>query len=210
MTTQWIVLCLLALLVSLNTIAIIALVRQIGLLHLRLSPVPALDGNGPPPGTEVVLETAATQALSSSRSQPETIIVGFISPTCSLCLPLLPAFHELARRLRPQERIVLVSDADAERTQEYASAKKIPVTVVSDPGAFKQNDIPGAPFVVVTDGALRCLASGGVNTFEQIESLLDKAEQERGAMRSDKERTDGHRSDDRVWLESPGELGQQA
>lgn len=208
MTTQWIVLSLLALLVGLNTIAIIAIVRQIGLLHLRLSPVPALDSGGPQPGSEVVLEDAAVQTLPSSRTRPETIIVGFISPTCNLCLPLLPAFHALAARLQPHERILLVSDADKDRTREYVSAKKISVTVVSAPSAFKQNDIPGAPFVVVTDGALRCLASGGVNTLEQIESLLEKAEQERDAMSTSKEHTYEHGSDDRVRLKSAGELHQ--
>ena len=173
LTVQWTVILLLSIIVALDTVAVVALVRQIGLLHLRLAPVPALQGDGPEPGSDLQLGPAAQKVLE--RKSVDRLIVGFISPTCSLCAPLVPAFNTLARSLSSTEDVILLTDADEIRTREYAGSKRIAVPILSDPDAFKGNRIPGAPFVVVADGARKCLAAGGVNTLEQVELLLEEA-----------------------------------
>lgn len=171
-TTSWTILGLIALLTALNSIAVIALVRQVGLLHLRLRPVPALDREeGPQPGAILSFSPPPGELVPSA----ERVVLGFFSPTCGVCGPLMPAFQSLASTLSAEEGVVLVTDVDAERARDYLGSKKIRVPVIAEESSFKANGIPGSPYVAVIDRESRVLTRGTVNTLEQIELLLEAA-----------------------------------
>jgi hypothetical protein len=145
---QWILLGVLA-------VVVVALARQIGVLHLRLSPVGALevDDEGPPLG-------AAAEARVARGRDGMSVLVGgpgprrllaFVSPTCPICEQVLPSMPAAAKAggLVPQ--------------------------VVSDPELERAYGVPGVPFLVVLDEMGVVRSKGTVNSLEQIEGLIDTA-----------------------------------
>jgi thiol-disulfide isomerase/thioredoxin len=145
---QWVLLAVLA-------VVVVALARQIGVLHLRLDPLGALEiddegpglGEAPPPRSA----RAATGSMVFVGGAGGQRLLAFVSPTCPVCervLPSLPA---------------------------AADAFGLELQVVSDPELERAYNVPGVPFVVVFDefGAVR--SKGTVNTLEQVEGLVDTA-----------------------------------
>jgi hypothetical protein len=145
---QWILLGVLA-------VVVVALARQIGVLHLRLAPVGALeiDDEGPALGDAIAPHAATgrdgTTLLVGGPGARR--VLAFVSPTCPLCERILPSLPAAAR------------------------ATGFVAQVISDPDAERTFDVPGVPFVVVLDemGAVR--AKGTVNSLEQMEGLIDTA-----------------------------------
>jgi hypothetical protein len=145
---QWVLLAVL-------TVVVVALARQIGVLHLRISPVGALelDDEGPALGEPLASRTAAGR-------DGTTVIIGgpgarrlltFVSPTCPVCERILPSLPAAAR------------------------ASGLVAQVVSDPAAERALDVPGVPFVVVVDELGIVRSKGTVNSLEQLEGLIDTA-----------------------------------
>ncbi len=145
---QWVLLAALA-------VVVVALARQVGVLHLRLAPVGALevDEEGPPLGSTPEPRLASPKEgerlVLGGPGEPR--LVAFVSATCPICDALRPSLPAAARAagLRPQ----VISDRDAER-------------------AFA---VPGVPFVVVLDDLGVVRSKGTVNTLEQIDGLIDTA-----------------------------------
>jgi hypothetical protein len=145
---QWVLLAVLA-------VVVVALARQIGVLHLRLEPLGALeiDDEGPglgdaPPPRSARAAAGSTVYVGGAGGQR---LLAFVSPTCPVCervLPSLPA---------------------------AADAFGLELQVVSDPELERAYNVPGVPFVVLFDefGVVR--SKGTVNTLEQVEGLVDTA-----------------------------------
>ena len=145
---QWILLAVLA-------FVVVALARQIGVLHLRLAPLGALeiDEEGPPLGE-------APQERAARGREGANVLVGgpgprrliaFVSPTCPICEQVLPSLPA------------------------SASAGGLALQVVSDPELEAAYQVPGVPFVVVLDEAGVVRSKGTVNSLEQVEGLVDTA-----------------------------------
>lgn len=137
------------------TVVVIALARQIGVLHLRISPVGALEVDDEGPALGSVPEprrarmrdgTAATIGGPGPRR-----LVTFVSPTCPICEQVEPSLPAAARAHGLVAQVV--EDADVEVA--YA--------------------VPGVPFVVVLDELGVTRAKGTVNSLEQIDGLIDTA-----------------------------------
>jgi len=138
------------------TVVVIALARQIGVLHLRLAPVGALevDDEGPALGSAPeprVARTRSGDAVTVGGPGPRRLVT-FVSATCPICEQLAPSLPAAARAhgLVPQ--------------------------VVQDPELELAYDVPGVPFVVVLDELGVTRAKGTVNTLEQLDGLIDTAE----------------------------------
>ena len=173
MSATQLVVALLAILTVLNSVALVGVVRQIGLLHVRVRPFGALQtGTGLLPGAKVVLPGAET-ALADLPVEVSRVIFAFVSPTCRLCEPLLPSFRVLAREGNGRDAIFLVTDVAHDRAETYFKEKRLHLPVIAHEEAFRTNGVAGAPFVAVTDRGGIVLSSGGVNSLEQVEMLLD-------------------------------------
>jgi hypothetical protein len=145
---QWLVITALA-------VVVVALARQIGVLHLRLGPVGALevDDEGPPLGSTTHPSTARGRdgtTVVVGGTGPDRL-VAFVSPTCPICEQVLPSLPASAR------------------------AGGLALQVVSDPSLEATYNVPGVPFVVVLDASGTVRSKGTVNTLEQIEGLIDTA-----------------------------------
>jgi hypothetical protein len=145
---QWVLLAVLA-------AVVVALARQIGVLHLRIDPLGALeiDDEGPalgeaPPPRSARAAAGSTVFVGGAGGQR---LLAFVSPTCPVCervLPSLPA---------------------------AADALGLELQVVSDPELERAYDVPGVPFMVVFDELGVVRSKGTVNTLEQVEGLVDTA-----------------------------------
>src|SRR5258708_25395043 len=92
----WIVvLCLLA--------VVLALTRQLGVLHERIAPVGALMLNRglavgePAPAIDVVDLHGANLRLGAPRTDGKSTLLLFVSPTCPVCKSLLPIVKSSGR-----------------------------------------------------------------------------------------------------------------
>jgi hypothetical protein len=163
----------LGILCILDTIAVVALIRQVGILHLRIKPVAGLTGaGGPVRGT--TLELPATLPELGQRDA-ERFLIGFVSPTCAICGSLMTAFVRIARSAGSDTAVVLVIDASEPAAREYVRAKGAAfMPYLADSSVFAAN-VPGAPWAVVTDGSGTVIVSGGVNTLDNVEEMLAQA-----------------------------------
>jgi methylamine dehydrogenase accessory protein MauD len=164
-------------LVVLLTIAVVALARQIGTLHLRLGPRGALelDDEGPELGS-------ALPPTEATDVDDRPVVIGgpgaaqmlmFVSPGCMVCERVLPSVPVVADmgHLTP----FVVTDVDAEETKLTYSKKKLNAQLIPGRDLVARLGVPGTPYVVITDRQGIVRAKGTVNNLEQMEGLVDSA-----------------------------------
>lgn len=158
----------------LTAVAVVALIRQVGVLHLRIRPVAGVTGaGGPAYGSGIELPAGLAEL---TRRKAERFLVGFISPTCGVCGPLTSAFGRIARSAGPDTGVLLVIDARQREADSYVRAKGVSfLPYIADAASFAAN-VPGAPWAIVTDGSGKVIVSGGVNTLDHIEEMLAQAD----------------------------------
>ena len=100
-------------------VVVVALTRQIGLLHERIAPLGALAvQQGPAVGEPAPrFDLPALSGRPVSIGAGERTLLFFLSPTCPVCETLLPTL----RRVVADEsvRLVLASDGDGEEHVNY-------------------------------------------------------------------------------------------
>jgi hypothetical protein len=158
----------------LTAVAVVALIRQVGVLHLRIQPVAGVTGaGGPPYGARLELPAALAEL---ARRRAERFLIGFLSPTCGICGPLTGAFGRIARSAGTGTAVLLVIDASQQEADDYVRSRGVGfLPYVADRASFAAN-VPGAPWVIVTDESGQVIVSGGVNTLDHIEEMLSRAD----------------------------------
>ena len=159
---------------------ILALVRQVGVLHERIAPAGALMLNkGLKVGDAAPLLTVAdlqgsTHQIGASRDDGRSTLLLFVSPTCPVCKTLLPAVKSSRRDERGWMDVILASDGDLSEQREFVRAQgleSLPYVVSAALGLAYQ--VSRLPFAALVDekGVLR--ARGLVNSREHLESLFE-------------------------------------
>jgi len=163
------------------TLTVLALARQIGVLHERLAPMGALImDTGPKVGTPAPsfeLPTLDGTMLQTGGVSARSRMLFFLSPDCPVCKKLLPVLRSLSRAERGTLDIVLASDGEAaEHSAFYAREKLAPFPYVLSTELGMRFRISKLPYAVVIgpDGIIK--AKGLVNSREQVESLLTAQE----------------------------------
>jgi methylamine dehydrogenase accessory protein MauD len=164
------------------SVVIVALVRQIGVLHERVFPVGALVlPSGPKvgaaaPSLAVTDIAGRAVAIGGVDAAGRRTLLFFVSPTCPICKTLLPVVRALVAAAQPPTRLVLASDGDVESQRAFVARAGLgdyPYVVSSDVGlAYQVGKLPYAA-LIGADGVL--LAKGLVNTREHVESLFEAA-----------------------------------
>jgi methylamine dehydrogenase accessory protein MauD len=168
-------------LVIVLALVVLALARQVGVLHERVAPAGALmPTTGPKVGelTEPLpLSDINGQSLSIGRPDANGLhtLVMFISPTCPVCKSLVPTAKSLANSERKRLQLVFASDGDKlEQHQAYArdlNLGKYPYVLSEKLGmSYEVSKLPFA-ILVGADGTLQ--SKGLVNTREHLESLIE-------------------------------------
>ena len=169
------------LLVIVLSLVVLALARQVGVLHERVAPAGALMPTTGPKVGEITEELP----LSDINGQAVTIggasdlamntLVMFISPTCPVCKSLVPTAKSLANTEKNRLQLVFASDGDKlEQHQAYAKdldLDKYPYVLSEKLGMTYE--VSKLPFAVLigADGSLQ--SKGLVNTREHLESLIE-------------------------------------
>ncbi len=170
----WVLVVVLALIV-------LALARQVGILHERVAPAGALMPTSGPKVGEL------TEAMTLSDLGGNEVIIGganpddkatfvlFISPTCPICKSLVPTAKSLVRREGKRMRLVFASDGDKiEQHEAYARDLSLDdYHYVMSEGLGLAYEVSKLPFALLIggDGALH--SKGLVNTREHLESLVE-------------------------------------
>ena len=131
--------------------AVVALLRQIGVLHARLHPLGVnFAGEGP------LLDSAAPLPLDFAYEQASLTLVAFTSPTCEVCKVLRPSLATIERSYR-EVAVHTIDLGDDTRT------------------TFAAFNVRSTPYLVAVDGEGLVRGRGVANSLEQVEELVDDA-----------------------------------
>ncbi|HUA89002.1 MAG TPA: methylamine dehydrogenase accessory protein MauD [Steroidobacteraceae bacterium] len=159
---------------------LLAVVRQLGVLHERIAPAGALMlnrglkvGEAAPVVTVTDLD-GARHEVGAARGDARSTLLLFVSPTCPVCKSVLPAVKSARRDERAWLDLILASDGDATEQRAFVTAQgleAIPYVVSAPLGLAYQ--VSRLPFAALIDeqGILR--ARGLVNSREHLESLFE-------------------------------------
>jgi len=167
-------------LVLVLTAVVLALVRQVGVLHERIAPAGALmlkrglAVGEPAPVMEVTDLDGHAHRLGGARTDGRSTLLLFVSPTCPVCKALLEAVKSSRRDERGWMDVILASDGDVTEQREFIRVQGlagIPYVVSAALGLAYQ--VSRLPFAALLDeqGVLR--ARGLVNSREHLESLFE-------------------------------------
>lgn len=174
--TLWILLAALAL-------TVVALARQIGVLHERIAPAGALMVSGGPKVGEAapVLDVTDVDghdiSIGAVRTDAKSTLVFFLSPNCPVCKTLLPVLKSSQKSERDWLEIMLASDGDAGEQQAFIDEFKLRnFTYILSSNLGMTYQVGKLPFAVLLDhdGIIR--SKGLVNSREHLESLFEAKE----------------------------------
>ncbi len=159
---------------------VVALVRQIGVLHERISPVGALmlkrglKVGEPAPVLAVTDIAGRAVAIGGASASGKSTLLVFVSPSCPICKALLPVLKASRLSEAGWLEIVLASDGAEEEQRRFVAQhglKDFPYVLATPLGMAFQVD--RLPFAAVLDekGLLR--ARGLINSREHLESLFE-------------------------------------
>ena len=160
-------------------LVVLALARQVGVLHERVSPAGALmPTTGPKVGERTQPATyrdlsGAEVSVGGPGPDGRATLVLWVSPTCPVCKALIPTALSMAQAERL--RLVFASDGDKlEQHRAYVRDLRIdayPYVVSQALGlSYAVSKLPFA-ILIGGDGVLK--SKGLVNTREHLESLVE-------------------------------------
>jgi methylamine dehydrogenase accessory protein MauD len=161
-------------------VVVLALMRQLGVLHERIAPVGALMLNrglavgDKAPVLEVPALNGASVRIGETRADGKSLLLLFVSPTCPVCKSLLPVVKSSGRDERGWLDIVLASDGDLEEQRTFARSHNLDAAayVLSAPLGITYQ-VSRLPFAALIDEAGILRARGLVNSREHLESLFE-------------------------------------
>lgn len=157
------------------SLMVLALARQVGVLHERLTPVGALtNASGPAIGKPAPLLRAtaldgATHEIGTHRARP--LLMFFVARSCPICKVLIPVAQDVARK----EQIDLLFFGDGERAEQEALLADFaipPQHFVNSTEIGLIYQVDKLPHAVLLDEHGILVAKGLVNSREHLESLL--------------------------------------
>jgi methylamine dehydrogenase accessory protein MauD len=169
----WVLVCVLSLVV-------VALTRQIGLLHERIAPVGALAvARGPAVGElspELAVESLDGRSIrigGPDGSERKTLLF-FLSPTCPVCATLLPTLRRMVSSGTDTTRLLFASDGPRAEHEAFCKEKKISTSdYVLSRELGLLFEVSKLPYAVLIDASGTIRAKGLVNTREHVESLFE-------------------------------------
>lgn len=161
---------------------VVALTRQVGLLHERIAPVGALavekgpEVGDPAPLLELPGLDDRLVRLGGADADARRTLLFFLSPTCPVCDTLLPTLGRLARA-EGNLRLVYASDGDAAEHESFRARKGLTdAEYLLSRELGLRYEVSKLPYAVLIDADGVVRAKGIVNTREHVESLFEADE----------------------------------
>lgn len=168
---------------------VVALVRQIGVLHERVAPSGALAAREGPrvgeaaPGFALATWSGTPCVIGGPDATGQATLLVFVSPSCPVCKTLLPILDSVIRGERHRARLVLASDGPRDEHAAFVATQRLEertYVLSRELGmAYRVGKLPHA-VLIDADGVLR--AQGLVNTREHVESLFEALERGVGSI----------------------------
>ena len=156
-------------------VALLALARQIGVLHMRLAPAGALvTGKGPAVGEAAPVMEAVTLdgvPLAIGKASGRKQLLLFVSPHCPLCKELIP----MAKNFAKSEKLDIIfvgDDQEAEQRAMIARLQMGGLPFVNSSVIGRAWRVDRLPHAVLIGEEGKLLAKGLVNSREHLESLV--------------------------------------
>jgi len=158
-------------------IALMAVARQVGVLHIRVAPAGALaTSGGPAVGDAIVKIDARTidgapVTIGGHSHGTALRLLMFVSAQCPLCKNIIPMAKSFAR----DERVALTFVGDDDVTVQRAMIAQHGLEAyafVNGPEAGQAYGVAKLPFAVLLDAEGTILSKGLVNSREHLESLV--------------------------------------
>lgn len=164
-------------------LTVLALARQIGVLHERIAPAGALMVSGGPkvgeqaPVLDVTDIDGDDVSIGAAREDDKSTLIFFLSPNCPVCKTLLPILKSSRKSEGDWLDIVLASDGEVAEQKKFIDEAKLGdfrYLLSSNLGLTYQ--VGKLPFAILLDrdGIIR--SKGLVNSREHIESLFEAKE----------------------------------
>jgi len=158
---------------------VVALVRQIGVLHERIRPAGALAlasavqvGAAAPVVAATDLAGAA-HAVGAPAGDGRDTLLFFLSPSCPVCKALLPAVSALAGTESRRLRVLLASDGPRGEHEAFVAREGLGYPYLLSTQLGVAYGVGKLPWAVLIDASGVVRAQGLVNTREHLESLFE-------------------------------------
>jgi methylamine dehydrogenase accessory protein MauD len=158
-------------------LALLAIARQIGVLHERLAPIGALAPRTGPKAADasprLTLATLAGGEIEIGGALPagQNRLLLFVSSRCPICKKLIPIVKHLAR----SEGVEVVFAGDSDLDEQRALVRQMAIEdypFVNSEQLGLAFQVDKLPHAVLLSDAGRILARGLVNSREHLESLI--------------------------------------
>lgn len=158
-------------------VALLALARQVGVLHMRVAPAGALQtSGGPAVGGKAPMVPAHTLdgkdviVGGPAKGVPLRLLM-FVSATCPLCKGLIPAARSFAKDERVE--LTFVGDDTVAAQQGLIAAQGLEdYRFINGPEVGQAFEVGKLPYAVLLDAEGLILSKGLVNSREHLESLV--------------------------------------
>jgi methylamine dehydrogenase accessory protein MauD len=166
----WVVVIVLAL-------TVLALARQVGVLHERVAPAGALL-NGAGPGVGEASPRLEVQALAGNAvtvggtlGAGRALLMLFVSHTCPICKKLIPVAQDFTRTERLE--VLFVGDGELQEQNKLIAQFGIDARrFINGPQIGLAYRVDKLPYAVLLDDEGLISAKGLVNSREHLESLI--------------------------------------
>lgn len=158
-------------------LALLALARQVGVLHVRVAPAGALlTGHGPvvgqaAPVLDVTTLDGAPLSIGKALAKGRKQLLLFVSPQCPLCKDLIPIAKNFART----EKLDIVFVGDDETKEQQAMIARLDMAglpFVNGPLVGRTFHVDRLPHAALIGDNGILLSKGLVNSREHLESLV--------------------------------------
>ena len=158
---------------------VLALMRQVGVLHERIAPAGALAMNKKLSSGEAAPELPVRTIhgndiyIGGSRPDNHSQLVFFLSPECPVCNTLLPILHSARKSEDNWLNVILASDGELEKHTQFIEDKNLGgFDYVVSELLGKTFGISKLPFAVLIDEDGKIASMGLINSREHLESLF--------------------------------------
>ena len=164
--------------VIVEALMIIALARQVGILHERIAPAGALtlpqSVKAGEVATPMTLVTTAGPTIEvGGKRDGRSQLLFFASPDCPVCKSLLPVVRSAARAEAGWLDIVIAGDGALAGYRQLARAHGLEdMPMVLSEALGRAFGVSKLPYAVLIDEAGRVASTGLVNSREHLESLF--------------------------------------
>ena len=159
-------------------VTILALARQIGVLHERIAPAGALTLHQSvkpgDPAPRMDLTDIWGRRFAIGATGPRSLLIVFVAPDCPVCKQLLPIVRSAAAAERDWLDVVFASDGPEPEHRAFAERQRL-----DDHGYILSEQLGRSlgvsklPYGALIDGGGVVAAMGVLNSREHLDSLFE-------------------------------------